>query len=372
MDPDKPIAFRCAAIALAVAATGVVATLSVQDWKLSALVHMSAEEPMATLARDADPGFRFVHRDAHYDGVYFYAIARDPLATGEPHELIDAAAYRYGHAGYGWLVWLASAGQAAAVPGALLGVGLAGVAIAGYAASRLARTLGSSPWGGLVVALSPGLMYAITADTSEPVAMAATALALLAWFERRWGRAAVALVAACLIKEPLLLVPAGLGLWEALRYVRGNRPPDLIKRALVIVAGPAAFGTWAIYLRGVFGSWPFSHPSEEFLVFPFTGWWDTLRRAASLAAGPFESSQIGNASVGLLVVTGAVLLIGMVRAGRLRSELDPIFLMYALLVFSLNWLGLLYPKDLIRETTIPLALAPAVIATVRARAPGQG
>ncbi|MGH2785599.1 MAG: AZOBR_p60025 family cell surface glycopolymer formation protein [Actinomycetota bacterium] len=372
MGDSHRIANSCAVIALAVAAAGVVATLSVQDGKLSALVHMSEEEPLASLARDADPGFRFVHRESHYDGVYFYAIARDPFATGAEHELIDAAAYRYGHAGYGWLAWLASAGHAAAVPAALLGVGLAGVAVAGYAASRLAHELGWSAWGGLVVALSPGLMYAITADTSEPVAMAATALALLAWFRRRWLRAAVALVAACLIKEPLLLLPAGLGIWEALRYVRGNRPPDLIKRAAVILAGPFAFGAWAIYLRSVFGTWPFSHPSEEFLVFPFSGWWDTLRRAASMAAGPFESSQLGNASVGLLVVTGAVLLIGMIRAGRFRSELDPFFLMYALLVFSLNWLGLLYPKDLIRETTIPLALAPAVIATVRARISGQG
>lgn len=371
MDPSKRVALWCATIAVAVALTGVVATLSAQDGKLSALVHMSSDEPMAELARDADPGFRFVHPQSHYDGVYFYAIARDPFATGAAHELIDAAAYRYGHAGYGWLAWLASAGQAAAVPAALLGVGLAGMAVAGYAASRLAVALGFTPWAGLVVALSPGVMYAITVDTSEPVAMAATALALLAWRERRWGRAAIAMAAASLIKEPLLLIPAGLAAFEALRYLRGERTPDLGRRALALAAGPAAFGAWAIYLRSVFGTWPFSHPSEEFLVVPFTGWWDSLRKAAGLAAGPFESSQIGNASVGLLVATGAILVIGMVRAGRFRSELDPIFLLYALLVFSLNWLGLLYPKDLIRETTIPIALAPVVIAGVRDRA-GQG
>ena len=372
MDPDKRIALWCAAIAVATACVAIAASLAVQDGKLSALVRMSASEPMAELAREAYPGFRFVHREAHYDGVYFYAIARDPFATGEAHRRIDAAAYRYGHAGYGWLAWIASAGQASAVPAALVAIGLAGIGAGGYAASRLARELGRSAWGGLVVALSPGLMYAITADTSEPVAVAATALALLAWRRKQWGRAGVALVAGCLIKEPLLLLPAGLAVWELIRYLRGERTPDLIKRGAAILAGPAAFGAWAIYLRSVFGTWPFSHPTDSFLAFPFTGWWDTLKRAAQLASGPFQASQIGNASVALIIVTGTVLLIGAVRAGRLRSELDPFFLMYALLIFSLNWLGILYPKDLIRETVIPIALAPAVIAGLRRPGAGQG
>ena len=371
MGADKRIAIRCAAVAVAVACVAIAASLAVQDGKLSALVRMSAEEPMARLARDADPGFRFVHRQAHYDGVYFYAIARDPFATGEAHELIDAGAYRYGHAGYGWLAWIASAGQASAVPAALVAVGLAGIGVGAYAASRLARGFGWSAWGGLVVAISPGLMYAITADTSEPVAVAAAALALLAWRRKRWGRAGVALAAGCLIKEPLLIFPAGLAVWELIRYLRGERVPDLFKRAVAILVGPAAFGAWAIYVRNVFGTWPFSHPTDNFLAFPFTGWWDTLKRAAQLAAGPFQASQIGNASVALIVVTGAVLLLGAARAARLRSELDPIFLMDAFLIFSLNWLGVLYPKDLIRETVIPIALVPAVVAGLRRR-PDEG
>ncbi|MEX2555739.1 MAG: hypothetical protein WEB06_08910 [Actinomycetota bacterium] len=372
MTPARRVALSCATAAVAISAVAVLATLSVRDWRVSTLVRMSAEEPMARLARETDPGFAFVHFEAHYDGVYFYAIANDPFARGEAHRLIDAAPYRYGHAGYGWLAWIVSFGRASAVPAALLGLGLAGMAIAAYVSSLLARELGWSGWWGLVVGLSPGAIFAVTVDTSEPVAMAATALALLAWTRRRWGWAGIALVAACLIKEPLLLVAAGLGVWEALRVLRGQRSPDLLRRGLAIVAGPVSFGAWAIYLRATFGEWPFSHPSNEFLVFPFTGWADSLRKAADLAMGSFDQSQIGNAAVALLPVTGAALLIGMVRAGRLRSELDPIFLLYALLIFSLNWLGLLYPKDLIRETTIPMALLPAVIASVRRSGPGEG
>ncbi len=368
MTPARRVAFSCAAIAVAVSGIAVIATLSVNDWRVSALVHMSAEEPMAEIAREADPAFAFVHFQSHYDGVYFYAIAVDPLARDEANTLIDAAPYRYGHAGYGWLAWLASGGgNPSAVPAALLGVGLAGVAVAAYAVSLLARELGRSGWAGLVVALSPGAVYAVTADTSEPVALAATALALLAWARHRWGWAGIALVAACLIKEPLLLLPAGLVVWEAIKVLRGRRAPDLGRRAIAILAGPVAFGAWAVYIYDRFGEWPFAHPSGEFLTWPFTGWVDSLRRAARLAAGPFDASQIGNASVALLAVVGAALLIGMIRAMRFRSWLDPIFLMYAMLIFSLNWLGLLYPKDLIRETTVPLVMLPAVLLGTRSR-----
>lgn len=362
MRKETRIAFACATIALAVSGVAAGTALSALDGRPSGLVRMSAEEPMSALARETDPDFRFVHLNAHYDGVYFYAIARDPLARGDAHPLIDRAPYRYGHAGYGWLAWLASLGRASAVPAALLAVGLAGVALAGFAASRLSYEMGWSPWGGLVVALSPGLMFAVSADTSEPVAFAATAFALLYWRRGRLMGAAVALTAACLIKEPLLLVPAGLLAWEAIAWVRGRRASDLVKRIAALAAGPIAFGAWFVYLRVTFGAWPLEREAGDFLTAPFAGWVDSLRKAARFAMGPFETMQIGNASFALLVVVGAALLIGMVRALALRSPLDTVFLLYALLIFCLNWLGILYPKDLVREAALPLALLPAVIA----------
>jgi hypothetical protein len=46
-------------------------------------------------------------------------IAVDPLALASVHRYFDKLAYRYGHPLYGWLGWLLSAGQAAAVPVAL-------------------------------------------------------------------------------------------------------------------------------------------------------------------------------------------------------------------------------------------------------------
>jgi uncharacterized membrane protein YeaQ/YmgE (transglycosylase-associated protein family) len=356
------VSYACAAIALAVSGVGVIASLSAGDWRPSALVRMSFGEPMSALARRADPSFVLVDPQAHYDGVYFYAIARDPLARGEAHALIDRASYRYGHAGFGWLAWALSLGNARAVPGALLILGLTGAALAAWAASRLAHELGRTPWGGLVVALSPGIVFAVTADTSEPVGLAAVALGLLMWSRRRWGWAAAALTAACLIKEPFLLVPAGLAAWEVIEWLRGRKPDALRARAFALVAGPVAFGAWYVYLRVTFGAWPFTSEAHDFLDFPFSGWADSFRRAANLATGSFDRMQVGHASVALLAVIGGILLLAMLRALRMRSWLDPVFLLTALLIFSLNWLGVLYPKDLVREATLALALAPAILA----------
>jgi hypothetical protein len=325
---------------------------------------MSGLEPMAQLARKTDPGFAFVDVQAHYDGVYFYAIARDPFARGLAHSKIDRAAYRYAHAGYGWLAGLASGGRPEALPAALLAVGLAAAGVAGFAASRVSAELGHTPWGGLVVALSPGVVFAATADTSEPLALAVGALALLAWLRGRRGWAAIAIAACCFVKEPLLAIPAGLAAWELVSWFR-TRAAGLWRRIIPLAIGPVLYAAWYVYLRATFGVWPFHQEGNDFLTWPLVGWWDSLRRAANLAVGSFEGMQTGHASVALLVVVGALLLIGVVRAVRIATPLDPVFLLGAVLVFCLNWYGVLYPKDLLREVAVPMALLPAVIAARR-------
>jgi hypothetical protein len=54
-----------------------------------------------------------------------------------------------------------------------------------------------------------------------------------------------------------------------------------------------------------------------------------------------------------------------IKAFRLRTFLDVLFLLFALMVFSLNWLQLLNPKDLIRLIVIAAALLPAVLVQPR-------
>jgi hypothetical protein len=356
----------CAAIAVSVSGAAVLAALSVRDWRVSALVRMSAAEPMASLAREADPDFAFVDVQAHYDGVYFYAIATDPFARGDAHSKIDQAAYRYGHAGLGWLAWLASGGRTRAVPVALLAIGLAATALAAYAFSLLGRDLRWSPWAGLIVAFSPGIIYAVTADTTEPLALAILGRALLAWIRGRYGWAAVALATGCFVKEPMLLVPVGLGAWTLVEALRGRRE-RIWSRLGLLAIGPVLYAGWYAYLREVFAVWPSQQATDELLGVPLSGWIDSLKRAASLANQGFDKSQIGNTSVALIVAIGAVLVIGVLLSLRLSDPTSPVFFLLTLLALSQEWRGVLYPKDLLRGTAFALALAPFVFF---ARRPG--
>jgi hypothetical protein len=358
----RNIALACAAAALAVCGGAAAAVVS-ERGSVSALVHMSRTEPMAELAFRSDPSFAFVDVQSHYDGVYFYAMARDPFALGVEHTKLDRAAYRYGHVGYAWLAALASFGHASAIPPALLVIGLIGAGIGGFAASRLAGELGWSPWWGLLVAFSPGLVFAVTVDTSEPVAFAFTVLALLAWTRRRSFVAGLLMSAACLTKEPLLLVPVGLGVWEAVNWWRNRSPgPDLVPRLTALAIGPVIFLGWYLYLRSAFGLWPFVQETKDYFAIPFVGWWNSMRSAAALAAGPFYPNQIGNAAIPLLAIIAAALTIGLVRSVRFRSFIQPVFLLMAILILSLNSVGVLYPKDLMRESAVTMLLLPAAIA----------
>jgi hypothetical protein len=346
-----------------VSGIAVLAPLSAGAWRLSTLVRMSPTEPLASVAIADDPSFAFVSPEGHYDGVYFYAIARDPLALGDEHTLIDRAAYRYGHAGYGWLAWLASGGgRPAAVPAALLGLNLLGMAVAAFGASRLSREFGWSGWGGLAVAFNPGLIGPVTFDTSEPVGIAVLVLALLAWKRERLGLAAVGLAVLCLMKEPYLLVPAGLLLWEGIRWLRGGSWKVLLNRVPVLALGPAAFAVWYLYLRSRFGHWPFTE-NPDFFTAPFAGWLDTFRQAAGLGLGGYYEMQSGAGTIPLLALVAAMLIVGLVRALRLRTWLDTIFILFFILASMLNWLALLFPKDMPRELVVPFLLLPAVLAT---------
>jgi hypothetical protein len=358
---ERRIALACAAIALATTGAAVAASVAARDWSPSALVRMSATEPMARLATEADSDFQFVPPGAHYDGVYFYAIARDPFARGEAHSLIDESAYRYGHAGYGWLAGIVSLGRAPLVPAALLAVNLVAVAVAAFAASALARDYGWTPWGGIAIAVNPGVIFAATADTSEAVGVAILIVALLLWTRERLVAGAVALTVLCLVKEPYVLVLLGLAAWELIEARRGRRAADLRRRLLLLAAVPLVFAAWYAYLRVTFGRWP-QADAGDLTTLPFKGWADALRKAASIGNGDFMPSQVGTAAVPLLVALGSMIVLGILLAGRARTAIDLCYLPTALLACSVTWWVIVYPKDLIRALAVPLALLPGVVA----------
>lgn len=357
---ERRVAIACGVTAVAVSGIAVVAAIAPHDWRPSVLVRMTHNEPMAALAREIDPSF-VTSFQGHYDGVYFYAIALDPVGQAEAHSLIDYAAYRYGHPGYAWLGWLFALGNPEWVPAAFVIVSLLAIASAAALASALSVALGRSPWGGLLVALNPGLVYAVTADLSESVIAALITLALLAWLRDRLLISAFALVGLCLTKEPYALVPVGLGVWEAVVWLRGRRRDDLEKRAAALLVGPLALLLWQTYLRIESGQWSFASGPPK-LTFPFAGWVEGFNDAVGMLAAESFHAQIGAIALPILAAVGTALLTGIARSVRVRNLIEPVFILQALLLFSATEFVIVQPKDGIRAFAVPLGLLAAVFA----------
>ena len=349
------IPLACALAALVSAGAGVAASLDRQGWDTSALVRMHDTLPLAKLAVHDQPTFKLRHESGFYDGAFFYAIARDPLATEQAHHLLNEAPYYWGHPAYGWLAWLASAGgRPRAVPDALLAVGLLSIFVAGAAASLLARAVGWSPWGGLVVALNPGLVFAVYSDTSESLGAALLLLALAAYVRGRRGWAIGLFAALCFVKEPLVLVPLAIAVWELWRTRTG--------RAAFVAAAVVPAALWWLYLRIHLGAFPFGLGGER-LTAPLVGWKRALFDAALQSWNPgIDTAQLGQAAVALIIVVGFAIIVAGIHALRLRNVVAPAFLAVAALYACITPNGVQYPKDLIRELALVLTLLPFVLA----------
>lgn len=353
--PHLGIALACGLVAAAAAGAGAFVSLHRQNGDLTALVRVHDTLPIAKLAQRADPDFDLRASSGFYDGAYFYAIARDPLATGEAHALIDEAPYRYGHPAYGWLAWLASGGgRPDAVPAALLAVGLLAILIAGVAASLLAASLGWTPWGGLAVALNPGLLFAVNVDTTEPLGAALLLVGLLAYLRDRRVLALAMFAALGFVKEPLVLVPIAIAGWDVWR----RRSPPLLAAAVVPVAA------WWLYLRIHLGAFPFGQGTQR-LTAPFLGWARALTAAAAQSWDPgVDTAQLGQAAIPLILVAGLLILVAGIRALRLVTAVDVALLVLGALYACGSTNAFQYPKDLIREPALVLLLVPFVLARV--------
>ena len=360
---SRQVAFLCALVAVVAGLLAIVATS--YGWPdPSLLVRLSVVDPLSLLAAHVDPDFALVPRQAHYDGLYYYAIALDPFANGQAHLLIDQAAYRYSRPMHGWLAAILSGGRFEYVPEAMLVLSMLGLALGGYAASRLSVAFGRTPWGGLLIAMSPGLLYATTASTTEPMGVALSIVLVLAWLARSNPVVLAALgVVMSLYREQLILVMAGIVLFEGVSRIR-RRPqtqPPGRARVIALLVGPLVLAAWVLYVHARFDEWPRPGESGNSSL-PGMGWVETFRYALYLQQqGGIAESQIGTTAPSYLIALAVLLLAALWASRRGRTVLEGVLVAQVALMSVLGWRTLVYPHEMFRIPSFAVLVALAAL-----------
>lgn len=210
------------------------------------------------------PDLAVVHEDSTgYDGQFVYRLALDPFTREETAYgiTLDNPTYRQQRLGLPLAAWtLTKAGVPTSL--ALILVNAAALLAAAWAGAVLARRLGRHALWGVLVALSPGLVVAVTRDLTEPLQIGLLLVGLVAWTGRRTPLATAAAVAAftasALTRETTLAVLAGLGLWETYRLLRGPARAEPLARAAALLVPLAVAVAWQLHLESVWGVLPVS------------------------------------------------------------------------------------------------------------------
>ena len=348
-----PVPLAAGALALVAATLVLVPSLRPVGWNITALPRVGSHGPLGADARRIDPSFHTIQAGS-YDGQYYWAVAVDPLATGGVHRDVDAPSYRYGHPLYGWLGWLFSAGQHGAAAAALLAVGLISFVAAAAAAAWLGLRRGSFGWESLFVVANAGLLYSAAHDLAEPLCAALLLIGLVAYVD---GRRRVALLCFGLLplaKEPLIVVPIAVAVWELWR--NRARIRAVLPFGAVLVPSVA----WWVYERIHLGTW-FTARSHA-LGPPFSGWKRALLDAGvkSYSTG-YLPNQTGEETLIVLAALLMLLAVTGLFALRLRGPVDLFYLPLGLVAICLAPNATVLLRDALRNTSLLVVLVPFVL-----------
>jgi hypothetical protein len=279
------------------------------------------------------PRSAVVRSPAGYDGQFFYMHARDPLLDDEAVTSLEMlhGEYRAQRVAYPALAYALSLGGRSALPWALLAIGVGAVLAVTALTVSFARDVGHTGWWALAVGLTPGLLLPTLRDLSDPLALAAVLGGLIAWQRDRRVAAAALLTLAVLTRETMALaviaVAAGAA-WEAWLAFRrrrrdgaltGDRPRDILLRALPVVCVPAAaFLGWQAYVTNRFsGVLPSSTTPDNQFGAPFEGIVTGIRRGVEHVAGAG-----GFWGVAYLAVVSVAIIAALRAAGRRPGPLS--------------------------------------------------
>lgn len=229
------------------------------------LVALGGEASAFTVAGDgfADPdrvpAELVVRPDSNgYDGQFVYRLALNPLTSvrTEFGITLDSPAYRQQRIALPAAAWVVHTLTPLPVGVALLLVSGGALLAAIWFAAHLAMSYGRAPWWGLAIALPPGVVVSLALDLNEPLAWSLGLAGLWAFRERRWAWGALAFSGAVLARETMIVIPAGLGIWQLARVAR-HRPVQVPAMRWLLVPLAVLVG-WQALLWARWGALPFT------------------------------------------------------------------------------------------------------------------
>ncbi|HEY8545705.1 MAG TPA: hypothetical protein VIL36_11680 [Acidimicrobiales bacterium] len=175
-----------------------------------------------------DPPIHVYEDSWGYDGQFFWRLAVDPFEWDldrPQHGLVFDSAYRPPRLGYPLLAWALAGGHGPWVATTLVAVNVLACGAVAWLGAVIARRAGRSAAAGLLVASTPGLVFALARDLSDAVALAFVLAGVVAVQRGRWGWATLAWAGAVATREQALVVVAGYGLWRVVDLVRSGAGP---------------------------------------------------------------------------------------------------------------------------------------------------
>jgi hypothetical protein len=308
-------------------------------------------------ASDA-PAELVVGKGSGYDGQFVYRMVLDPFPDTQTGDGItfDSPAYRAQRVVTPALAWLVDHATPAGPALSLLVVNVLALLAGAYFAGRLVRRLGGHAALGALLVLSFATVIPLARDLTEPVAWAATLAGVELWLAGRRPWAAVLFTVAVLARETSLLVPAGLGLWAVIEWLRSRDRRGVLATTWLLVPLTVEIG-WQLYLRNVWGELPI-RTGKENVGTPFVGVLRTLTDVDGAKAHPvWEAERL--AVLGLLVWSAVRL-----RRSMLPGGLRVAWGLSALLAFSLG--GWTYDVQFLRAVNEAIGLSLLLLIVDRA------
>ncbi len=180
--------------------------------------------------------------EAGHDGKFYFSQAMDPFyLEPEVHAVyLDRPTYRAQRMLYPTIAGVGGLLGPTETAWGLILINVLAMGLGTAVTAMVAVELGRSPWLGLAFLFNLGLLVTLTIDSAEILAMTALMTAILFAIRGRPAATAVALTAAALTRETMILAAIGLAwFW----YKKRSRLP------LVLLMPFAAVATWWVYVH---------------------------------------------------------------------------------------------------------------------------